>query len=132
MTMTDPVADLLTRIRNAQKAGSRWTDVPASNLKLRILYVLKEEHFIQDFIIIDEPVKKMVRIFLKRDRNGEPVIKHIERVSMPGRRVYAAADEIPRVLGGLGVAILTTSKGVVSDRVARRLNIGGEVLCYVW
>ncbi|MFQ6615994.1 MAG: 30S ribosomal protein S8 [Fidelibacterota bacterium] len=132
MTMTDPVADLLTRIRNAQKAGSRWTDVPASNLKLRILYVLKEEHFIQDFLIIDEPVKKMVRVFLRRDRDGEPVIKHIERVSKPGRRVYATADSIPRVLGGLGVAILTTSKGVVSDKVARKLNVGGEVLCRLW
>ncbi|MFQ6676257.1 MAG: 30S ribosomal protein S8 [Fidelibacterota bacterium] len=132
MTMTDPVADLLTRIRNAQTAGSRWTDVPASNLKLRILYVLKEEHFIQDFIIIDEPVKKMIRVFLRRDRNGEPVIKHIERVSRPGRRVYASAGNIPRVLGGLGVAILTTSRGVVSDKVARKLNVGGEVLCYVW
>lgn len=132
MTMTDPVADLLTRIRNAQKAGSRWTDVPASNLKLRILYVLKEEHFIQDFIIIDEPVKKKIRVFLKKDRNGVPVIKHLERVSMPGRRVYANSDNIPRVLGGLGVAILTTSKGVISDKVARKLNVGGEVLCFVW
>ncbi|MFQ6674607.1 MAG: 30S ribosomal protein S8 [Fidelibacterota bacterium] len=132
MTMTDPIADLLTRIRNAQDAGQRWVDVLLSNLKMRILYVLKEEHYIQDFIIINEPVKKMLRVFLKRDRKGDPLIKHIERVSKPGRRVYAKPEDIPRVLGGLGISILTTSKGVVSDKVARKLNVGGEIICSVW
>ena len=130
--MTDPIADLLTRIRNAQRARKRWVDVPLSNLKVRILYVLREEHYIQDFIIINEPVKKMLRVFLKRDSKGDPVIKHIERVSKPGRRVYAEAGTIPKVLDGLGIAILTTSKGVVSDKVARKLNVGGEILCNVW
>lgn len=132
VAMTDPIADLLTRIRNAQSAGKRWTDIPSSNLKKRILYVLKEEGYLEDFIIIDDPVKKMLRVFLRYDRDGGPVINHIERVSKPGRRVYAKAGNIPKVLDGLGVAVLTTSKGVISDKVARRINVGGEIVCNVW
>jgi len=130
--MTDPIADLLTRIRNAQGASSRWVDVPLSNFKKRVLYILKEERYIDDFIIINEPIRKTLRIFLKYDRNGEPVIGYIQRVSKPGRRVYAKAGSIPKVLDGLGIAILTTSKGVISDKVARRLNVGGEIICNVW
>ncbi len=130
--MTDPVADLLTRIRNAQEVKHRFLEVPESILVKRILYVLKEEHFIKDFIIITQPVQSKVKVFLKYDHNDNPVVSYISRVSKPGRRVYAKADEIPKVLDGLGVAILTTSKGVISDKVARKLNIGGEILCNVW
>ncbi|MEE9167383.1 MAG: 30S ribosomal protein S8 [Candidatus Neomarinimicrobiota bacterium] len=130
--MTDPIADLLTRIRNAQSAGARWVDIPLSILKKRVLFILREESYIEDFIIISEPVRKKLRVFLRYDRNGDPVISHIKRVSKPGRRVYARAEEIPRVLDGLGIAILTTSRGVMSDKVARRLNVGGEIICNVW
>lgn len=132
MSMTDPIADLLTRIRNAQSASNRWVDVPLSNFKKRVLYILMEERYIDDFIIINEPIRKTLRIFLKYDRNGEPVISYIQRVSKPGKRVYAKAGSIPKVLDGLGIAILTTSKGVISDKVARRLNVGGEIICNVW
>lgn len=132
MTMTDPVADLLTRIRNAQNSNNRFADIPLSNLKKRILFILKEEHYIRDFIIVNDDKGGRLRAFLKYDSVGEPVIKSISRISKPGRRVYAKAGEIPKVLDGLGVAILTTSKGVVSDKVARKLNVGGEILCNVW
>lgn len=132
MSMTDPIADLLTRIRNGQSAASRWIDVPASNLKIRILHILREEHYIKDFMIVNNPVGKVIRVFLKYDRSGSPVIRHLERISKPGRRVYSKAGEVPRVLDGLGIAILTTSRGVVSDKVAKKLNIGGEILCNVW
>ena len=130
--MTDPVADLLTRIRNGLRAGKRWVDVPSSNLKKRILFILKEEHYINDFIVINHPLKKDLRIFLKYDRDGGRVIRNITRESKPGRRVYVGASEIPRILDGLGVAILTTSKGVISNKVAKKLKIGGELLCSVW
>ncbi len=132
MTMTDPVADLLTRIRNAQNSNNRFADIPLSNLKKRILFILKEEHYIRDFIIVNDDKGGRLRAFLKYDSEGEPVIRSISRISKPGRRVYAKAGEIPKVLDGLGVAILTTSKGVVSDKVARKLNVGGEILCNVW
>lgn len=130
--MTDPIADLLTRIRNGLHAGQRWVDIPSSNIKKRILYILKEEHYIRDFIVVNDPVKKRLRIFLKYDRKGEPVIQHIARESKPGRRLYVGAGEIPRVLDGLGISILTTSRGVVSNKVAKKLNVGGEVICSVW
>jgi len=130
--MTDPIADLLTRIRNAQSSANRWVDIPSSNLKKRILFILKEERYIEDFILINEPVQKILRVFLKYDRNGDPVISYIQRVSKPGKRVYARAGEIPKVLDGLGIAILTTSKGVVSNKAARRLNVGGEIICNIW
>ena len=98
----------------------------------RILFILKEEHYITDFIVINHPLKKELRIFLKYDRDGGPVIRNITRESKPGRRVYVGASEIPRILDGLGVAILTTSKGVISNKVAKKLKIGGELLCSVW
>ena len=132
MTMTDPIADLLTRIRNGLHSGKKIIDMPSSNLKKRILFILKEEHYIEDFILLNNPIKKKIRVFLKYDINGQPAIINIQRSSKPGRRVYVAANEIPRVLDGLGIAILTTSKGVISNKVAKKLNIGGEIICTVW
>ena len=116
--MTDPIADLLTRIRNGLHSGKKIIDMPSSNLKKRILFILKEEHYIENFILLNNPIKKKIRVFLKYDINGEPAIINIQRSSKPGRRVYVAANEIPRVLDGLGIAILTTSKGVISNKVA--------------
>jgi len=130
--MTDPIADFLTRIRNALSADKRWVDIPASNLKKRIAYVLKEESYIEDFIFIADGDKEMIRIFLKYDYKGQPVITGIERLSRPGRRIYVGANEIPRVLDGLGISILSTSKGVISNKAAKSLNVGGELLCKVW
>ncbi|NOZ07452.1 MAG: 30S ribosomal protein S8 [FCB group bacterium] len=132
MSMTDPVADYLTRIRNAQAAKKSWVDIPGSNLKTRISYVLKEEHFIRDYIIIKDNKQGILRLFLNYQKSGVPVIQGIKRISKPGCRVYADSDHIPRVLNGMGVAILTTSKGVVSSKTAKKLNVGGEVLCHVW
>ncbi len=132
MSMSDPIADLLTRIRNAQRADKPWVDMPASNLKKRICVILKEEHFIRDFILVTDPVQGRIRVFLNYDHNNEPVIEGLVRVSKPGCRVYAGAGDIPRVRGGLGISILTTSKGVISNKVARRLKVGGEILCQVW
>tara|TARA_B100000945_G_scaffold55561_1_gene40875 strand:- start:1409 stop:1801 length:393 start_codon:yes stop_codon:yes gene_type:complete len=130
--MTDPIADLLTRIRNGLHSGKKIIDMPSSNLKKRILFILKEEHYIENFILLNNPIKKKIRVFLKYDINGQPAIVNIQRSSKPGRRVYVAANEIPRVLDGLGIAILTTSKGVISNKVAKKLNVGGEIICTVW
>ena len=132
MPVTDPIADFLTRIRNAQMAGRRWVDVPASNLKKRIALILKHERFIRDFIIIEDGKQEIIRLFLKYTKDGQPVIAGLKRISKPGRRIYVPADKVPRVLGGLGIAILSTSKGVITDKVARKENVGGEVLCYIW
>ena len=132
MSMTDPIADFLTRIRNAQSAEKNWVDIPASNLKKRIAFVLKEEKFIRDIILIQDNKQDMLRIFLNYDYGKKPVIHGIQRFSKPGCRRYVAADNIPRVLNGMGVSILSTSKGVVSDKKAKLLNVGGEVLCQVW
>ena len=114
MSMTDPVADMLTRIRNGMSVDKRFVDIPASNLKKRIAFVLKQENYIEDFMFIQDKVKSSIRIFLKYDLRGKAVITGIERVSKPGRRVYVGGDQIPRVLDGLGIAILSTSKGVIS------------------
>ncbi len=132
MSMTDPIADLLTRIRNGLAASKRWVDIPASNTKKRIVFILKEEHYIEDFIFIADGNNETIRIFLKYDYNNKPVIAGIERVSKPSRRVYVAKNNLPRVLDGLGIAILSTSRGVISNKTAKKLNIGGEVLCNVW
>ena len=132
MTMTDPVADFLTRIRNAQMALKPWTDIPVSKLKIRLSYVLKEENFIRDYILIKDETQDSLRVFLNYDQNNNPVIHGIERISKPGCRNYVSSDKLPRVLNGLGIAILSTSKGVVSDKKAKTLNVGGEVLCHVW
>ncbi|MBT5078153.1 MAG: 30S ribosomal protein S8 [Candidatus Marinimicrobia bacterium] len=132
MSLNDPVADYLTRIRNAQSALKPWVDIPASNLKKRISYVLKEEYFVRDFILIKDDKQDVLRVFLNYDFDKKPVIHGIDRISTPGRRLYVAADRLPRVLNGMGIAILTTSKGVVSNKKAKSLNVGGEVLCHVW
>ncbi len=132
MSMTDPVADFLTRIRNAMAVDKKWVDIPASNTKKRITFVLKEENYIEDFIFIADGDKVNIRIFLKYDHRGKPVITGLKRVSTPGCRVYVNAHEIPRVLDGLGISIISTSKGVVSNKAAKKLNVGGELLCNVW
>ena len=132
MSMTDPVADFLTRIRNAQSAEKNWVDIPASNLKKRIAFVLKEEKFIRDIILIQDNKQNMLRIFLNYDYAKKPVIHGIQRYSKPGCRRYVTADNLPRVLNGMGVSILSTSKGVISNKKAKLLNVGGEVLCQIW
>jgi len=132
MSMTDPIADLLTRIRNAFLVEKRWVDVPSSQMKKRIIYILKEESYIEDFIFIKNGNKETIRIFLKYDYQGKSVIDGIVRISKPGCRVYVNSGQIPRVLDGLGIAILSTSKGVISNKTAKNLNIGGEHICNVW
>ncbi len=132
MSMTDPIADLLTRIRNAQATEKRWVDVPSSQMKKRIIYVLKEESYIEDFIFVKDGNKEIIRIFLKYDYQGQPVIDGIVRISKPGCRIYVNSNQIPRVLDGLGVAILSTSKGVISNKTANNLKVGGEHICNVW
>ena len=133
MSMSDPIADFLTRIRNGLAARKRWVDVPSSALKKRISFVLKEEKYINDFFFItSEGNKETIRIFLKYDYNGDPVIENIKRVSKPGLRVYVGAGEAPRVLDGLGVSIISTSKGVLSNKKAKQLGVGGELLCEVF
>ena len=134
MSMTDPIADMLTRIRNGIQARHDRVDIPASKLKVEIARILKNEGFISNFKLVEEQeaVQQLLRVYLKYSPDGEPVIHGIERVSRPGRRVYRAKDEIPRVLGGLGLAIVSTSKGVLSGAEAARDGIGGEVLCQVW
>ena len=133
MSMSDPIADFLTRIRNGLAAKKRWVDVPSSALKKRISLVLKEEKYINDFFFItSEGNKETIRIFLKYDYNGDSVIENIKRVSKPGLRVYVGAGEAPRVLDGLGVSIISTSKGVLSNKKAKQLGVGGELLCEVF
>jgi small subunit ribosomal protein S8 len=135
--MTDPIADMLTRIRNATIARHSRVDIPASTLKLEIAKILELEGYIQSFKVVDPTaesggVQKTIRVQLKYGPRGERVITGIERVSRPGRRVYFGSDDVPTVLGGLGTAILTTSRGVMTGREARRQGVGGEVLCNVW
>ena len=133
MSMSDPIADFLTRIRNGLAAKKRWVDVPSSALKKRISLVLKEEKYINDFFFItSDGNKEIIRIFLKYSYNGDPVIENIKRVSKPGLRVYVAAGESPRVLDGLGISIISTSKGVLSNKKAKQLGVGGELLCEVF
>lgn len=132
MSMTDPIADYLTRIRNAGRAGKNTVDIPESRLKLDITRVLMKERFIDRYIRIRDNKQGLLRLFLKYTSEGNSVIDGIKRVSRPGRRLYYSVDEIPRVLNGLGIMILTTPKGVITDKQARRLRVGGEPLCMVW
>tara|TARA_Y100000814_G_C12295788_1_gene390050 strand:- start:64 stop:462 length:399 start_codon:yes stop_codon:yes gene_type:complete len=132
MSMSDPIADFLTRIRNAQAAHKEWVDIPCSNLKKRIAFVLKEEKFIRDMLLIKDNKQNLLRLFLNYDMNNDAVIKGIQRISKPGCRNYVTSDKLPRVLNGLGIAIITTSQGVMSNKKAKLLNVGGEVLCHVW
>lgn len=131
MTMTDPISDMLTRVRNANTALHSSVEMPASRLKIAIAELLKSEGYIQDFEVVEDNKQGILRIKLRYD-NKRRVITGIKRISKPGLRVYARKDEIPRVLGGLGVAIISTSQGVMVDRQARAAGLGGEVLCYVW
>ena len=133
MKLTDPVADMLTRIRNAIRARHQKVDVPASKLKAEIARILKEEGYITNFKVAEEGVKKVIKIYLKyATNNNAPVISAIERVSRPGCRVYVGQTDIPRVLGGMGINILTTPRGVMTGRDAHKEHLGGEILCRVW
>jgi small subunit ribosomal protein S8 len=132
MTMTDPIADFLTRIRNALMAKHETTEIPASKLKWRLAEILKAEGYITDAQLVGEGLHRKVHITLKYDPGEVSVLKSLQRISKPGRRMYVTADQLPRVLNGLGVAIISTSRGVMSDRECRRLKVGGEVLCQVW
>jgi small subunit ribosomal protein S8 len=130
--MSDPIADLLTRIRNASRAEHEKVDIPASKLKVRITELLKDEGFIKNFRLIEDAKQGVLRVYLKYGAGNEKMISGLVRVSRPGRRVYVGKDEIPSILGGMGVAILSTSRGVMTDRESRRQQLGGEVLAYVW
>lgn len=132
MSMSDPIADMLTRIRNANMVRHEKVEVPASKIKKEIAEILKREGFIRDAEYIEDNKQGIIRIFLKYGPNNERVITGLKRISKPGLRVYAKASEIPKVLGGLGIAILSTSKGVMTDKEARQAKTGGEVICYVW
>jgi len=132
MRLTDPVADMLTRIRNAISARHQKVDIPASKLKLEIARILKEEGYVSNFKATEEEGHKILRIYLKYSNNNEAVISNVNRVSRPGCRVYVRRTEIPRVLGGLGINILTTPRGVMTGSTARKENVGGELLCQVW
>lgn len=132
MSMTDPIADMLTRIRNGIQARHERVELPASKLKVEIARILKGEGFISNYKVVEDGGRRVLRVYLKYASSGEPVIHGIERISRPGRRVYRNKGEIPRVLGGLGLAIVSTSKGVLSGAEANKNGIGGEVLCQVW
>lgn len=130
--MTDPMADMLTRIRNSSDAKHSSVDIPASNIKKELAEILLNEGFIKSYDVIKDGKQGIIRIELKYGTQNERVISGIKRISKPGLRVYAKAQEVPKVLGGLGIAILSTSKGVMVDKVARKEGIGGEVICYIW
>jgi small subunit ribosomal protein S8 len=129
--ITDPIADMLTRLRNAAGAGHRWADMPVSKLKVEVARILKENAYVFDYKVLDDGRHGVLRVYLKYFE-GKPVIRHLERVSKPGRRRYVGAEEIPRVRNGLGMAILSTSSGVVSDQTARQRGVGGELMAVVW
>jgi len=131
MSLSDPIADMLTRIRNAARIGSSQVNIKASKICTGIAAVLKQQGYIEDFDLIDDGKQGILRVDLKYDENGLAVIKQIQRVSKPGRRVYAAVEKLPRVMAGMGVAIVSTSKGVMSDRDCRKENVSGEILCTV-
>ena len=132
MHITDPIADMLTRIRNANTAKHETVDVPASNMKKAIAEILNEEGYIAGYQLIEDGKQGVIRIALKYGPNKEKVISGLKRVSKPGLRIYAGAEELPRVLKGLGIAIVSTSKGIMTDKAARKQNIGGEVLAFIW
>jgi len=130
--ISDPIADMLTRVRNALKARFQKVDVPASKLKTEVARILKDEGYILNYKIVDDGAHKAIRVYLKYTAANQPVISHIERVSRPGCRVYVGSTDIPKVLGGLGVNILTTPKGVMTGKSARKEGVGGELLCQIW
>ena len=132
MQLTDPIADMLTRIRNANSAKHKTVDIPASNMKKAIAQILLDEGYIKGFQVVDDGKQGIIRVTLKYGANKSKVLTGLRRVSKPGLRVYASCEELPRVLKGLGVAVISTSKGVMTDKKARKENIGGEVLAFIW
>ena len=132
MVMTDPIADFLTRIRNANMVRHESLEVPSSNMKVAIANILKSEGFIKDFSVEEDGKQVIMKVFLKYGKNNERVITGLKRISKPGLRVYAKTGEVPKVLNGLGIAIVSTSEGVITDKEARAKNVGGEILAYVW
>lgn len=132
MAVTDPIADMLTRIRNANKAQFEKVDIPASKLKLEIARVLREQGFVKNFKFVRNKKQGLIKIYLKYGPNGERIIEGMERVSRPSLRIYASANRIPKILGGMGVMIISTSRGVMTDHDARLQKIGGEILCKIW
>lgn len=132
MTMTDPIADMLTRVRNANMVRHESLELPASNIKKEIAQILKREGFVKNVEFIEDDKQGVIRMFLKYGENNERVISGIKRISKPGLRVYAKANEVPKVLNGLGIALISTSEGVITDKEARKRNVGGEIIAYVW
>ncbi|HEU64635.1 MAG: 30S ribosomal protein S8 [Candidatus Anoxychlamydiales bacterium] len=130
MSFNDPIAEFLTKIRNAQKAQHKFVDITLSKMKINLAKILKEHGYIESFLQNEQ--KRKMRIFLKYTKDREGIIRLIKRISKPGRRLYASKEKLPRVLGGIGLAIVSTSKGVMTDEDARKQNVGGEILCYIW
>lgn len=130
--MTDPIADMLTRIRNANMVRHASVDIPSSNVKKRLAEIMLDEGFIKGFDVIDDGKQGIIRVEMKYGDSKERVISGLKRISKPGLRVYAKRNEIPKVLGGLGIAVISTSNGVITDKEARKLGVGGEVICYIW
>jgi small subunit ribosomal protein S8 len=132
MTMTDPIADFLTRIRNAVQANKDRCDVPSSRVKLELAKILQEEGFIRTFKVLEEGPQRTLRLYLRYSPDGESAIRGLERISKPGRRVYRGVEQVPQILGGIGVAVVSTSQGLMTDARAREQRVGGEVMCRVW
>ena len=130
--MTDPIADMLSRIRNANNARHKSVDVPCSKIKKEIAKILLDEGYIKGYDVVEDDKQGMIKIDLKYSQDGERVISGLKRISKPGLRVYVKCDDVPKVLGGLGIAIISTSKGIITDKMARQEKVGGEVICYVW
>ena len=130
--MTDPIADMLSRIRNANNARHKSVDVPCSNIKKEIARILLDEGYIKGYDVVEDDKQGMIKIDLKYSQDGERVISGLKRISKPGLRVYVKCDDVPKVLGGLGIAIISTSKGIITDKMARQEKVGGEVICYIW
>lgn len=130
--MTDPIADMLSRIRNANNARHKSVDIPCSNIKREIAKILLDEGYIKGYDVVEDDKQGIIKIDLKYSQDGERVISGLKRISKPGLRVYVKCDDVPKVLGGLGIAIISTSKGIITDKMARQNKVGGEVICYVW
>ena len=130
--MTDPIADMLSRIRNANSARHKSVDIPCSNIKKEIAQILLDEGYIKGFDVVEDDKQGMIKVDLKYSEDGEKVISGLKRISKPGLRVYVKCEDVPKVLGGLGIAIISTSKGIITDKMARQEKVGGEVICYVW
>ena len=130
--MTDPIADMLSRIRNANNARHKSVDIPCSNIKKEIAQILLDEGYIKGFDVVEDDKQGIIKVDLKYSEDGEKVISGLKRISKPGLRVYVKCEDVPKVLGGLGIAIISTSKGIITDKMARKEKVGGEVICYVW